>query len=65
MTTTTTTTIDTITITQISTLRDESGAAGDTAMVRICDAALVGDRAAIAQCARCIASAEAMDDGEG
>jgi len=33
-------------------------------MVRICDAALVGDRDAIAKCARCIADAEAMDDTE-
>ena len=59
-----TTTIDTITITQISTLRDEAGSAGDTAMVRICDAAFTGDRDAVAECARCIADAEAMDDTE-
>jgi len=56
-----TTTIDTITPAQIRALRDEAGSAGDTAMVRICDAALVGDRDAIAECASCIASAEAMD----
>ena len=61
---TTTTTIDTITPEQIATLRDEAGSAGDAGMVRICDAALTGDRDAIAECASCIASAEAMADAE-
>lgn len=62
-----TTTTRTITVTQIEALRDESGQAGDLAMVAICDRALRGtlpeslsrDRRAIAECARVIAEAEA------
>lgn len=52
------TTIDTITTAQISTLRDEAGAHGDLEMVAICQRALAGDAAAIAECVRVIRSAE-------
>ncbi len=53
------TTIDTITDDQIRTLSDEAGAHGDLEMVAICQRALEGDAAAIAECVRVIASAEA------
>lgn len=52
------TTIDTITTDQIRTLRDEAGAHGDLEMVAICQRALAGDAAAIAECVRVIRSAE-------
>lgn len=46
---TTHTTIDTITDDQIETLRDEAGAAGDLVQVAICDVALAGGLAEIAE----------------
>ncbi len=55
------TTIDTITDSQISTLSDEAGAHGDLEMVAICERALAGDEAAVAECVRVIQSAEAED----
>lgn len=57
------TTIDTITTAQISALRDEAGAHGDLDMVAICDRAIAGDAAAIAECVRVIQSAESMAEG--
>lgn len=42
---------------RIEALRDEAGAAGDSAQVAICDRALEGDREALAECARVIALA--------
>ena len=41
---------------QIRTLSDEAGAHGDLEMVAICQRALAGDAAAIAECARVIKS---------
>jgi len=58
------TTADTITTAQITALRHEAYAAQDVAQVDLCNAALSGDVAAIAECARVIANAAAMDDGE-
>ena len=45
---------------QIAALQSEAGAAGDLAMVAICEAALAGDEAASAECARVIADAQAQ-----
>lgn len=53
------TTLDTITDDQIRALSDEAGAHGDLEMVAICQRALAGDAAAIAECVRVIESAEA------
>ena len=53
----------TITNAQIQTLSDEADAAGDLAMVVLCDRALhMGDDAARAECADVIAEAAAQDD---
>lgn len=52
-----------ITDSQIADLRTEAGQAGDIAQVRICAAALDGDEAARAECARVIAWAESMAAG--
>ena len=60
MTSTTTTTIDTITDDQIRTLRDEAGNHGDLEMVSICDRALNGSEPHVRECVECIADAEAM-----
>lgn len=49
-----------ITEQQISNLRDEAGQAGDLAQVALCDRALDGDDAAIAECARAISEAQAQ-----
>lgn len=54
------TTADTITNEQITALRREAGAAGDTAMVAVCDRALAGSARARRECARVIADAEAQ-----
>lgn len=50
------------TASQIETLRTEAAAAGDTAQVDLCTAALAGDSAAWAACARAIRAARAMAD---
>jgi hypothetical protein len=50
--------------TEIEALRYEAGCAGDTEQVAICDRALQGNDAARAECARVIADAQAMDDGD-
>lgn len=42
-------------------LRTESGSAGDLSQVAICDMALSGDAAAIAECLRVIGDARAAD----
>jgi len=47
---------------QIKALRKEAGAAGDYEMVEVCDRALAGDDAAIAECEKIIADAKAMED---
>lgn len=52
----------TITNTSIRILRTEAAAAGDTAMVEICDLALAGDVMARAECYRTIRAAAAMAD---
>ena len=44
---------------EIQALQTEAGAAGDTAMIEICAAALEGDEAAAAECAAVIAEARA------
>lgn len=54
------TTIDTLTDAQIEALRDEAGAAGDSAMVDICDAALTGDTEALRRVVAAIRDAEAQ-----
>lgn len=54
----------TTTTKQLKQLRDESAKAGDLSMYAICVDALLGDEDAIDECARVIAEAEAMDDGE-
>jgi deoxyribose-phosphate aldolase len=54
------TTIDTLTDSQIETLRDEAGAAGDVDMVVICDAALAGDTEALRRVVAAIRDAEAQ-----
>lgn len=45
-------------------LRVEAAAAGDLAMVELCDAALDGDPDALAECARALADAAAQQEGE-
>jgi hypothetical protein len=57
-----TTTTKTVTTAQIRALRTEAAQAGDQAQVEICDRALDGDEAAVAECARVIAAAQAMAD---
>lgn len=42
----------TMDMTQIEALRTEAGQAGDLAQVALCDAALAGDEAALAECER-------------
>lgn len=54
------TTIDTLTDSQISALRDEAAAAGDLEQVAICDRALEGDDSARRECVRVIRDAEAQ-----
>lgn len=49
---------------QIKTLAVEASAAGDAAQVAICRAALDGDVEALAECARVIDAARAMDDDQ-
>ena len=46
------------TIAQISALRTEAAIAGDLDMMRICNAALAGNEAAIAECAKVIAAGQ-------
>ena len=46
---------------QLQQLRTEAAGAGDLAQVALCDAALAGDDAAMARCARVIADAAAME----
>lgn len=46
-----------VTAGDIAELRDEAGQHGDSEQVAICTAALEGDAAAIAECARVIAAA--------
>ena len=58
------TTIDSITDTDIQTLRAEAGAAGDSEQVTICDLAINGDAFARAECVAVINAAEVMDDDE-
>ena len=58
------TTIETITAGQIWVLRYEAGAAGDHLMFAICDDALAGDEASIAECVEVINAAEAMLDDD-
>jgi len=53
------TTIETLTDTQIETLRAEAGQHGDLDMVAVCARALAGDQAALAECVRVIQLAEA------
>jgi hypothetical protein len=50
-------TTETVTTEQIKALHTEAGAAGDLDQVRVCDAALEGDEAAVAKCAEVIAYA--------
>lgn len=45
---------------EIEAMRDEAGAAGDMAMVAICDRALSGDEKAIVICERVASDAAAM-----
>lgn len=52
----------TTTTTAIEQLRTEAGEAGDLAQVALCDRALAGEAAAIAECLAVIAAAAAMDD---
>lgn len=52
-------TMNTPSRTDIRKLSTEAATAGDLAMVAICDRALDGDEAAIAECARVIAEAAA------
>lgn len=52
------TTIDTVTTSQIEALRAEAAEAGDEEQVRICDAALAGDGAAVIECVAVIHAAE-------
>jgi hypothetical protein len=54
------TTIETLADAQIETLRDEAGAAGDVAMVRICALAMAGDERARRDVVEAIGAAEAM-----
>lgn len=49
-----------VTTSQIRTLRDEAGTAGDLEQVAVCDKALDGDKDAAAECARVIADAAAQ-----
>lgn len=51
-----------ITKAQIEKLSDEAGEAGDLEQVAICDKALEGDAAAVAECARVIADAAGRAD---
>ena len=51
---------DTITRTDIETLRTEAGEYGDSDQVAICERALNGDKAAWAQCEDAIGDARAM-----
>lgn len=51
-----------ITTTQIEALRNNAAEAGDLDQVAVCDRALAGDDAAIAECVRVITDAEAMAD---
>lgn len=51
-----------ITSAQIRQLSDEAAQAGDEAQVEMCQRALSGDRAALAECARVIADAAAQDE---
>lgn len=55
-------TAETITDRQISDLRDEAGAAGDSAAVKICESALDGDDDAISDVVGMINAARAMVD---
>jgi hypothetical protein len=48
----------------ITTLHSEAGAAGDSAMVAICEAALDGDEGSRVDCAEAITDARAMDDSK-
>lgn len=54
-----------MTTSEIRTLKIEAAAAGDQAMVEICDRAIDGDAAALAECERVQAEAAAQDDEEG
>lgn len=49
---------------QIETLQAEAGAAGDVAMVRICERAIDGHPLALQSVADAIAEAKAMDDSD-
>lgn len=51
-----------ITETEIDALRTEAAAAGDTAMVAICDLALEGDEDARAKCEDAVSSAATLAD---
>jgi hypothetical protein len=51
-----------VTEAMIDALRGEAGAAGDLAMVAICDRALGGDQAAIDSCVAVIRTAADVDD---
>lgn len=53
---------DRISDSAIRRLRDEAGAAGDLEQVSLCDRALDGDDAALIECARVIADAQAQVD---
>jgi hypothetical protein len=46
------------TIAQISALRTEAAIAGDLDMMRLCNAALAGNEAALAECAKVIAAGQ-------
>lgn len=52
------------TTSQIESIRSEAARAGDLEMVTVCDQALDGDTAALAECAEVIATARAMEDTE-
>jgi hypothetical protein len=53
-----TTPTPTPTIAQIAALRTEAAVAGDLDMMRLCNAALAGNPAAIAECAKVIAAGQ-------
>lgn len=55
-------TTETPTTTQLRALRTEASQAGDLAQVTLCDRALDGDTAALVECARVIADAQAQED---
>jgi hypothetical protein len=48
--------------TQIRALRTDSASAGDLGLVDLCDAALDGDRQALAECASVLECAQACDE---